>query len=76
MFDVATFDEKDDASKIIFDVDMKIMMIEKFDCVDSLTCFFARDLIASITCFLIDLNMIKSITCFFLTHVTNEMSKI
>ncbi len=72
MLDVATLNEKDDAFKMIFDVDIKMMMIEKFDCVDSLICFFAKDLIVSMTYFLTDLNMIKSIIRFFLIHVTNE----
>ncbi len=72
MLDVATFDEKNDAFKMIFDVDMKTMMIEKFDYVDSLTCLFAKDLIVSMIYFFANSNMIKSITRFFLTHVTNE----
>ncbi len=72
MLDVATFDEKDDAFRMIFDVDMKTMIIERFDCVDRLTCFFAKDLIASMTYFFADSKITKLITRFFLIHVTNK----
>ncbi len=72
MLDVAIFNEKNNAFKMTFDVNMKTIMIKNFDYVDSLTRFFAKDSIVLITCFLIDSNMIKLIIRFFLIHVTNE----
>ncbi len=72
MLDVATSDEKDDAFKMISDVDMRTMIVEKFDCVDRLTYLFARDLIASMTCLFADSSIVRSTTRFFLIHVTNE----
>ncbi len=71
MFDVATFDEENDAFRMIFDVDMKTIIVE-FNRVDSMTCLFARDSIASMTCFFVDLNMIKFAIRFFLIHVIDE----
>jgi hypothetical protein len=71
MLDVATIDEKDDASKMIFDVDMKTMIVE-FNRIDLMTRLFARNSIVSMTCLFVDLSMIKSTTRFSLTHVIDE----
>ncbi len=71
MLDVATFDEEDVAFKMIFDVDMKTMIVE-FNRVDSMTCLFAKNLIASVTCLFVDLSMIRFAILFSLIHVIDE----
>jgi hypothetical protein len=71
MFNVAMLNEKNDVFKMIFYVDMKIIMIERFFWIDLTTCLFVRNSIASKICFFVDSSVFDLIV-FFLIHVMNE----